>query len=279
MPKKTRYSRQRNVEFDPLPKGPFDVILADPPWEYRNFSDSINGASVSVYDVLRTEDICALPVEASAADNCALCLWATFPKIQEALRVIAAWGFEYVGVLFDWTKTYREPVRVPLTDRAKYALAQIVEHEDWTEFVKPNKVENVVLLTGEDEGIEVPFDNRMFQFIPEQHWHKFSGQPHVTIVPGNEYCGIGFYTRKNNEVCLLGKKGKITVANRSILSSILSKRRKHSQKPDCQYERIERLWPNRKYLELFARKRYNANWQTWGFQAPKEENEIDNSEA
>lgn len=50
------------------------------------------------------EDICALPVEDLAAENCALFLWVTFPKLLESFEVIKAWGFEYKTVAFVWIK-------------------------------------------------------------------------------------------------------------------------------------------------------------------------------
>jgi N6-adenosine-specific RNA methylase IME4 len=34
-----------------------------------------------------------------------LFLWATFPKLQEALDVIKAWGFKYKTLGFSWIKT------------------------------------------------------------------------------------------------------------------------------------------------------------------------------
>ena len=49
------------------------------------------------------EDICAMPVSALAAPDAVLLLWATWPQLQEALRVVDAWGFEYVTGL-PWVK-------------------------------------------------------------------------------------------------------------------------------------------------------------------------------
>lgn len=43
---------------------------------------------------------------------------------------------------------------------------------------------------------------------------------------------------------------------------IVEPRREHSRKPDCVYDRIERLVAG-PYLELFARAR-RANWEQWG---------------
>ena len=53
---------------------------------------------------MTVEEICELPVQKFAADNCALFLWVTFPKLEEAFEVIKAWGFEYKTVAFVWIK-------------------------------------------------------------------------------------------------------------------------------------------------------------------------------
>jgi len=44
---------------------------------------------------MELEAICALPVAEIATDNAILFLWATSPKLAEALRVVEAWGFTY----------------------------------------------------------------------------------------------------------------------------------------------------------------------------------------
>lgn len=50
----------------------YTVLYADPPWRYRN---KPNGRSPeSHYPTMKTEDICALPVQALAAEDCALFL-------------------------------------------------------------------------------------------------------------------------------------------------------------------------------------------------------------
>ena len=50
------------------------------------------------------EELCALPVADLAAPDSALFLWATFPQLPEALRLIEAWGFTYKTVAFVWLK-------------------------------------------------------------------------------------------------------------------------------------------------------------------------------
>ena len=75
-----------------LPSGPFSVIYADPPWRY-SFSRSHSRDIENQYQTMTTEDLCALTVP--AAENSVLYLWATAPKLEDALRVVRAWGFTY----------------------------------------------------------------------------------------------------------------------------------------------------------------------------------------
>ena len=83
----------------------YTVLYADPPWRYRN---KPNGRSPeSHYPTMKTEDICALPVQALAAEDCALFLWVTMPMLFEAQKVLAAWGFRYKTVAFVWVKQNR----------------------------------------------------------------------------------------------------------------------------------------------------------------------------
>lgn len=85
---------------------PFGVVLADPPWAYQTTTGhaKLSGYSDSQYDPLTTEALCALPVENLVSEDAVLLLWATWPFIADALRVIDAWGFEFVTGL-PWIKT------------------------------------------------------------------------------------------------------------------------------------------------------------------------------
>ncbi len=75
--------------------------------------------------------------------------------------------------------------------------------------------------------------------------------------------GAGRTTRNGAELCLLGSRGRMDVANRSQRQVILAAVREHSRKPAEQYERIEALYPGRHYLELFARHR-RPGWAAHG---------------
>lgn len=81
---------QQHQNTPTLPEGKFDIILADPPWEY---DINTRGSPDDHYQTLDIESI--KPMKVPAANDAILFLWATAPKLQEALDVIRAWGFEY----------------------------------------------------------------------------------------------------------------------------------------------------------------------------------------
>jgi N6-adenosine-specific RNA methylase IME4 len=74
----------------------------DPAWKYKQ--KGLQGAAEKHYKTMNLDDICALPVGKIAADDSVLFLWATFPLLSEALRVISAWGFTFKTVAFVWLK-------------------------------------------------------------------------------------------------------------------------------------------------------------------------------
>ena len=82
------------------------MIYADPPWRYSQ--KNLPGSAEKHYPTMSINDLCALPVTELAAPDCALFLWATFPQLPEALRLIKAWGFQYKSVAFVWLKKNRK---------------------------------------------------------------------------------------------------------------------------------------------------------------------------
>jgi N6-adenosine-specific RNA methylase IME4 len=74
------------------PAGPFDLILADPPWQY-DFSETACREIENHYPTAGVELIAQHKPDAK--DDSVLFLWATAPKLREAMTVMEAWGFEY----------------------------------------------------------------------------------------------------------------------------------------------------------------------------------------
>jgi N6-adenosine-specific RNA methylase IME4 len=176
----------------------YGVIYADPPWYFKNYSARGTGrAAVSHYDVLSLEDLKALPVADHAAKDCALFLWAIDPMLPQAIDLMAAWGFTFKTVAFNWVKTNKG---------------------------------------GTEKSVaEDPF-----------------------------FTGLGYWTRANPELCLLGTRGKPKRLAKDVRRLVVSERREHSRKPDEVHDRIERLVAG-PYLELFAREKRDG-WDAIGDQ-------------
>ncbi len=97
------------ADFLPLPDRKYTVIYADPPWEYRQHGTTAKsrGNAAKHYPTMTTEDICKLPVKKICGGGAACFMWATFPNITEAVKVLEAWGFTYKTAAFVWIKKNR----------------------------------------------------------------------------------------------------------------------------------------------------------------------------
>ena len=169
----------------------YGAILADCPWEYNarsNTKTRFSGGAMAHYPTMTTDDICNLPIGSIADKDCALVLWATFPKLPEALRVMNAWGFRYVTVAFNWFKTSKN---------------------------------------------------------------------------GSPFFGVGYYTKSNSEIALLGVKGKMKPVSNFVSQVIVAERERHSKKPDIIRDKIVELFGDIPRIELFAREKTDG-WDTWG---------------
>lgn len=85
--------------------------------------------------------------------------------------------------------------------------------------------------------------------------------------PTRPRMGMGLWTRKQGEICLLGTRGKVSRRDKGVRQVIMSPRREHSRKPDEIYERITRLVDG-PYLEMFARQQW-PGWDAWGNETDK----------
>lgn len=79
--------------------------------------------------------------------------------------------------------------------------------------------------------------------------------------------GMGYWTRKQTEICLLFTRGKPPRLDKGVREIIEAPIREHSRKPDEVYARVERLVAG-PYLELFARQSW-PGWSGWGNQADR----------
>lgn len=87
-----------------VPEGGFNVVVLDSPWKYENFGAKKHGAARAHMPGLEEEQLAAIPVGQWGAKNSVLFHWATWPKLDIAMRLIEKWGYEYVTAV-PWVKT------------------------------------------------------------------------------------------------------------------------------------------------------------------------------
>jgi N6-adenosine-specific RNA methylase IME4 len=82
------------------------VIYADPPWPWETFGPlgRIRSCADHHYPLAALDEIKALPVAPLAAEDTALLMWGTWPRLPDVLETIKAWGFVYKTNAFVWIK-------------------------------------------------------------------------------------------------------------------------------------------------------------------------------
>lgn len=124
--------------FPALPKKKYDVIYADPPWDYGgkmqydktcikseniDFKRNIFISSASFkYPTVKLKDLMQLQVDSISADNCILFMWTTGPQFANSIELGKSWGFEYKTVAFVWDKQVHNPGRYTLS-QTEFVLA------------------------------------------------------------------------------------------------------------------------------------------------------------
>jgi N6-adenosine-specific RNA methylase IME4 len=86
--------------------------------------------------------------------------------------------------------------------------------------------------------------------------------------------GTGYYVRGKHEklyICVKGEGLGVPAEEDRPPSVLFADRTEHSKKPEVFYEIIEKMYPNRTYIELFARGKARDGWKTWGLEADEEE--------
>jgi len=109
-----------DLKFSTLPNKKYDIIYADPPWQYsaNSFSVKQKGSSKRVYDTggasthyptMSHEELMAFDIPSIANKNCILFMWAVSPKLDQALELGETWGFNYREIGFVWNKKVTNP--------------------------------------------------------------------------------------------------------------------------------------------------------------------------
>lgn len=115
-----------------LPNTKFDIIYADPPWDYngkmqfdktsRNKEEIdlsrrifISSATFK-YPTLKLDELMSIPVCEIAKDDSLLFMWTSNPHLAQAIDLGQVWGFEYRTVAFVWDKMSHNPGQYTLSN-------------------------------------------------------------------------------------------------------------------------------------------------------------------
>lgn len=84
----------------------YEIILADPPWSYKVWSNKgAAGTASSHYDVMDEQSLKeSFDLSKITAKNAVLFMWVTFPNLIEGLELINKWGFTYKTCGLTWVK-------------------------------------------------------------------------------------------------------------------------------------------------------------------------------
>src|SRR6266446_1319938 len=91
----------------PFPNKKYQIIYADPPWDYgntKNHHGEFWGMADKHYPVMKFSDIQSLSIQNIADKDCYLFLWITSPFLEKGFKIIKSWGFKYATVGFVWIK-------------------------------------------------------------------------------------------------------------------------------------------------------------------------------
>ncbi len=90
-------------------RGTYSTILADPPWQFKNRTGKIAPEHKRLlrYPTMELKSILELPVPELAAARSHLYLWVPNAMLQDGLRVMKAWGFNYKSNLV-WLKIRKD---------------------------------------------------------------------------------------------------------------------------------------------------------------------------
>lgn len=81
----------------------YKIVYADPPWNY-NGQIYERGGTENHYETMTTNDIANMNIDDITDWDSVCFMWATFPKLKDALHVMKCWGFDYKTVAFTWVK-------------------------------------------------------------------------------------------------------------------------------------------------------------------------------
>lgn len=138
---------------------------------------------------------------------------------------------------------------------------------------KTSDIHYPLMKLGDLMKMVIPSDKNsiLFMWVQDAHLHNAIhlgeswGFTYKTIgfVWDKQNFGMGYWTRKGCEICLLFTKGNPKRISASVRQFISEKSTMHSKKPSIVRDRITDLVGDLPRIELFARQK-TEGWDVWG---------------
>lgn len=208
----------------------YNILVIDPPY---SFSDSLTmsktkrGAKSVYKNVMTNQELIDLDVASITADDAVLALWVPGSLLPLGQQIMSKWGFRQTQTWI-WAKTVQQPL-----GKLKKNIISLFKKKDSID---------LDLILAEIDNFDLNQSLKM---------------------------NMGRLFRQSHEIALIGVKGSVysELMNKSQKSVVLDVARKHSSKTEALQDQLEKMFPDGKYLELFAR-RDRKNWVCIGNENP-----------
>jgi N6-adenosine-specific RNA methylase IME4 len=92
----------------------YEIIYADPPWEYGNQQHNgkgkpTTGGAATHYNTMELADIKRIDLPSVVASDALLFMWSSSPHLDVAIELMKSWGFKWATVGFVWDKQRVNP--------------------------------------------------------------------------------------------------------------------------------------------------------------------------
>lgn len=157
-----------DLAFMTFPVKQFDVIYADPPFNYTPTKRRNKGASHNVMPSVTLSSMRKVPVKLISKDNAILFMWSTGPEMYIAIQVMRAWGFTFKTIWKVWTRRDKNGQR---------AKGQGYFNRSTTEFLllgTRGKVSSILTQCRKDEPSELACQPTVFNRKPQCIRHMIS---------------------------------------------------------------------------------------------------------
>lgn len=99
----------------PFPNKKYDIIYADPPWDYKGqlqhtgSGGKDSGGAIRHYPTVPVSEMKTWDIASISKENCLLFMWSSSPHLDQAIQLGKAWGFRWATVAFVWDKQRPNP--------------------------------------------------------------------------------------------------------------------------------------------------------------------------